>query len=167
MPAKGVDQMRTREFTATATRESKWWVVEVDGVGTTQGRSAAEARAMAKDLVAAMLDVPEDDIEVAVMFEVPGALGQEVREAQEATLEAALAQEQAAIKSRGAVARLKAEGLTGTDIAAVLDLSPQRVSQLAKQPREVDREKNRAIRDWARKRGLKVSNRSRLEPARR
>ncbi|PKW14992.1 hypothetical protein [Saccharopolyspora spinosa] len=46
--------MSKRQFEATATREGKWWVVEVEDVGATQGRNVAEAREMAKDLVAAV-----------------------------------------------------------------------------------------------------------------
>lgn len=56
-----------------------------------------------------------------------------MREAREATFEAALAQEDAVRKSRNVVAHLKSKGLTGADIAAILDLSRQRASQLAEQ----------------------------------
>jgi hypothetical protein len=141
-----VDHVSKQQFGAVATREGKWWIVEVEGVGTTQGRSAAEARAMAKDLVSAMLDVPLESVDVSVTFEVPGKLREEVKAARAATLQAAVAQEEAAAKSRKAVADLKAEGLSGADIAAVLDLSPQRVSQLAKRSPEDDQKRNESIR---------------------
>ncbi len=151
--------MTTHEYTATATREGKWWIIEVGDLGATQARSATEAQAMAQDLVATTLDVPLTDVNVSVTFEVGGKLGQEVQQAREATYEAELAQVEAAQTTRKVVADMKARGLTGADIAPVLELSPQRVSQLAKETGEHDRERTRALRRWARKRGLKIAKR--------
>ncbi|GAA0532802.1 hypothetical protein GCM10011581_17530 [Saccharopolyspora subtropica] len=64
----------------------------------------------------------------------------------------ALAQEEAAAKSRRAVADLKAAGLSGADIAAVLDLSPQRLSQLAERTPEDDHKRAESVLSWARER---------------
>lgn len=153
--------MSTQHYSATATREGKWWVVEIGDLGTTQGRSASEAREMAKDLVAAMLDVPLTDVDVEVTFEVGGELGEEVQQALEANYEAELAKTEAASNYRKVVADLKASGLSGADIAAVLEIAPQRVSQLAKLNPDEPRERNKAIRAWARKRGLKIAGRKR------
>jgi hypothetical protein len=89
-------------YKATATREGRWWVVEVDGIGVTQGRTVTEAEEMARDLVAVMLDVP-------------------------AVHDAAAAQTRAAALSRRTVAVLKEAGLTGKDAARILGISPQRV----------------------------------------
>ncbi|MGX7825330.1 hypothetical protein ACTG9Q_09570 [Actinokineospora sp. 24-640] len=55
-----------KTYQATARREDEWWVVEVDGVGVTQGRSTAEAHRMAVDLVAVMTGVPVGTVEVTV-----------------------------------------------------------------------------------------------------
>lgn len=66
------------------------------------------------------------------------------------------AQVEAAQSSRKVVADLKASGLSGADIAAVLDLSPQRVSQLLKSSPEQDRERTKQIREWASKRGIRL-----------
>ena len=38
-------------YRAVATREGRWWAVDVEGVGHTQGRDLGEARRMAADLV--------------------------------------------------------------------------------------------------------------------
>ncbi len=38
-------------YRAVATREGRWWAVDVEGVGHTQGRDLIEARRMAADLV--------------------------------------------------------------------------------------------------------------------
>lgn len=154
--------MTKHEYTATATREGRWWIVEVGDLGTTQGRSVSEARQMANDLAAAMLDVPITDVEVSVEFRVGGQLENKVKRALEANLEAELAKSEAAINYRKVVAELKTNGLSGNDIAAVLDIAPQRVSQLAK----LSPDEPRKHRSWliarARKRGLKIrgSNRT-------
>ncbi|GAA0532793.1 hypothetical protein GCM10011581_17520 [Saccharopolyspora subtropica] len=65
MPAGGADHTSTRQCEAIATREGNF-----PDVGTTQGRSAAEAREMAKDLVTAMLDVPLESVEVPVTLKL-------------------------------------------------------------------------------------------------
>ncbi len=61
-----------KTYRATARREKKWWVVEVPGVGTTQGRTTAEVQRMAADLVAIMKEIPLEQVRVTVEFEVPG-----------------------------------------------------------------------------------------------
>lgn len=39
-------------YTAVVSREGRWWIVDVDGVGTTQARNLTEAQEMAVDLIA-------------------------------------------------------------------------------------------------------------------
>lgn len=56
------------EFSAVATREGKWWIVEVKDVGTTQGRTKAEALFMAVDMTVAMLQLNPDDFMVKIEF---------------------------------------------------------------------------------------------------
>jgi hypothetical protein len=51
-------------YHAVATREGRWWAVDVEGVGHTQGRDLGEARRMAADLVSIMRGVPEESIEI-------------------------------------------------------------------------------------------------------
>ena len=58
-----------RTFNAVATREDDWWIVEVEGVATTQGRDEREAEYMAKDLVVAMLELDPAEFEVKVDFQ--------------------------------------------------------------------------------------------------
>ncbi|MCG8918087.1 hypothetical protein L6E12_20090 [Actinokineospora sp. PR83] len=58
-------------YTATAVREGCFWVVDVPAVGRTQGRTAAEARAMAVDLIATMADEDPAGIDLAMRF-APG-----------------------------------------------------------------------------------------------
>ena len=63
-----------KTYRATARRDDNWWVVDVDGVGTTQGHSTAEAQRMAADLVAIMKDIPLDQVRVQIEFELAGDL---------------------------------------------------------------------------------------------
>ncbi|MBN6035963.1 hypothetical protein [Amycolatopsis sp. 195334CR] len=121
-----------KTYRATAHREEKWWVVEVEGVGATQGRSTAEAQRMAADLVEMMEELAPDEFTISVEFDIPGPLGEDIRRAREATREADLAQRKAAERTREVVHRLLNSGLSKQDIAKVLHVSPQRVSQLVK-----------------------------------
>ncbi len=121
-----------KTYPATARREGKWWVVEVDGVGATQGRSTAEAQRMAADLVAIMEDVPLDGIDVEIEFELPGELGDEVKRAKQETRAAEQAQRSAAEKIRRAVTHILSNGMSKQDAARILGVSPQRISQLVK-----------------------------------
>lgn len=118
--------------TARAVREGRWWVVHVDGVGVTQGRSTAEAQRMAADLVAVMTDVPEDEIDVEVEFVLAGELGDEVEAARAQARAADQAQRKAAQQVRDVVRHILAAGMSKQDAARILRVSPQRISQLTK-----------------------------------
>jgi hypothetical protein len=119
-----------RTHSATATHEGRWWVVDVPGVGVTQGRTAREAERMAADLVAVMLDVPVEEVSITVDFRLVGELAEEVRSTKQAQIEAEAAQREAADRSRKVVRRVLAAGLSKQDAARVLGISAQRVSQL-------------------------------------
>lgn len=120
------------KFHATARREGRWWVVEVDGVGVTQGHNLSQARSMAVDLIVAMRELPERDVVVNLDIDLPGTLTAQVEDARHRTAEAARAQTAAAVAMREVAARLRTEaGLIGKDAALVLGVSEQRVSQLA------------------------------------
>jgi DNA-directed RNA polymerase specialized sigma subunit len=120
-----------KTFNAVATREGKWWVVDVDGVGVTQGRTTAEAEGMAVDLVSAMRELPESAFEVKMEFRLPDDTATEIAEARAAQKAAAAATSTAAAKSRQALRGILAAGLSKRDAARVLGVTPQRVSQLS------------------------------------
>jgi len=121
-----------KTFDAVATREGKWWVVQVDGVGATQGRTTDEAEQMAVDLVVAMLGLEAHEVEVNIDFHLPGDGDKRVAEAREAQRKASAAMEAAAVKIRSALSMVLATGITKKDAARLLRVSPQRVSQLSK-----------------------------------
>jgi len=115
--------------TATAVREGRFWVVDVPGVGGTQGRSIREARAMAADLVEAMTGHAED---VDVQFELPDDVREAVDHARATSAEAQRLACVAADEYRQAVRDLVVDrGMSKADVAALLQVSQQRVSQLA------------------------------------
>jgi hypothetical protein len=117
------------EYAATAAREGKWWVVTVPGVGVTQSRSLVDAPATARDLVSVMLDVPPSAVSVTVTPDL-GPKATEVAHAKGLLRELVTIQSKASAESRKVVTELAATGMSGKDIAAVLEMSPQRVSQL-------------------------------------
>jgi hypothetical protein len=121
-------------YNAVAHREGKWWVVEVDGVGSTQGRTAAEAQEMAEDLVTAMTEFRRGDFVVDVVYRLPGQLQVMVEEVRDMQHKAEEAQRTASAASRLLVKRVLAAGLSKRDAARVLGLSPQRISQLTAEP---------------------------------
>ncbi len=106
-------------------------MVEVAGVGVTQGRTTREAERMAADLVAITLDVSAEEVSVDITFQLGGDLAAEVEHVKQAQREAERAQEQAADKSRAVVRRVLAAGLSKQDAARILGVSAQRISQLA------------------------------------
>ena len=119
-------------YKATATREDGWWVVDVDGVGATQGRTTAQAQRMAVDLVAIMREVPPDTVTVDIDFRMPGPLADYIDRARSETKRAAEAQRRAAQLLRDALRKLLDTGLSKQDAARILKVAPQRISQLLK-----------------------------------
>ena len=118
-------------YTAVASREGRWWFVEVDGVGATQARNLTGAREMATDLIAITQNLPPDQIEVEVRAVLEADLAEEIAKARAAIREVEELQQSVAQASRTVVRKLvNTAGLTGRDAAIVLGVSPQRVSQL-------------------------------------
>ncbi len=119
-----------KTFEAVASREGKWWVVDVDGVGATQGRTTTETQEMAEDLVTATLGISASEFVVDIVYRLPDDLALEFEEARQQQRIAEDAQRRAAAASRNLVQRVLAAGLSKRDAARVLGLSPQRISQL-------------------------------------
>ncbi|WP_350258393.1 hypothetical protein [Scrofimicrobium sp. R131] len=123
-------------ITATATRSDGWWAVELPVNGRTQytqGRTLAEAKAMAQDLLSIWADEldSEELRDATVVLEVVGeerALAEQVAKAQAAVDESARA---ARATQKDAVAAMRKLGLTMQDIADLMGVTKGRVSQLA------------------------------------
>ncbi len=87
---------------------------------------------MVCDYIALTLDLDHlDSFDVRIIPVLDGNLAAEAEAARQAVRDAEQAQRKAAGQSRDIVKRLKAAGLSGADIAVVLKISTQRVSQLA------------------------------------
>lgn len=119
------------DYTVTAKRWAHGWELHIDGVGVTQARSLSTAESTAREYIAFALDIEdENSFAVDVVPELDSKLTQEVREARERVEYAAKVQREAALKQRKIAKKLEDEGLTGREIAAVLEVTPQRVSQI-------------------------------------
>lgn len=120
-------------YHVTAKRWELGWELHVSGVGITQSSSLGTAEKMAREYIATILDIEdENSFGVTISPKLDPDLATEARRALEATRRAAQVRDEAAVQMRNAVQDLRAEGLSGSDIAVVLDLSTKRVSQLSK-----------------------------------
>jgi len=114
-----------------AEREGKWWVLRLDDGGVTQVRSLGEVDEMVADYVSLTRGIPADKVDVVLGSVDPGAgMADQVAAARQARVEADRAQSIAAAAIRKTATALKRSGLAGIEVARVLGVSPQRVSQL-------------------------------------
>jgi hypothetical protein len=116
-------------YTASAVHDGRWWTIEVSGVGFTQARTVAEARDMVDDLVRLLHDDPTPQVDITFRVGKVDATAMVERVRNKAAL-AEAAQRDAAKANRDAARTLNAAGVSGNDIAGLLQVSPQRVSQL-------------------------------------
>ena len=117
-------------YRVRAKRWARGWELHIDGVGVTQSHGLADAKGMARSYIAMMRDVAPDSFTIDIVPEVGGGLDKAATDAREAVRQAEEAQRSAAAQSRSVARQLQERGLSGRDIAALLQLSPQRVSQL-------------------------------------
>ena len=121
----------SRTYTVDARRWEHGWELHVDGVGITQSKSLRSAARMAREYISLVEGISDEStIDVKILPKIGAALSKEVIAARKAVHELADRQREAAALSRAAAKDLARSGLTGADIAVVLDVSPQRVSQL-------------------------------------
>jgi len=117
-------------YRVRAKRWARGWELHIDGVGVTQSHRLADAKDMARSYIAMVCDISPDLFTVDIVPEVGGGLDEAATNAREAVRQAEEAQRRAAARSRSVARQLHERGLSGRDIAALLQLSPQRVSQL-------------------------------------
>jgi predicted XRE-type DNA-binding protein len=131
MPTRRVVAVSEREtYQVVAHRWEHGWELHIDGVGVTQSRSLSEAETMVRHYIALDLDAPEDSFEVSITPEIGDGIDEEMRFARDAARRADEMTREAAVRSRKAARHMRDFGLSGGDIAAVLGISKQRVSQL-------------------------------------
>jgi len=119
-------------ITAQAERDGKFWVVtvpEVEGAFT-QAHRINEIEVMARSVVADLLEIDEDTIEVVLDLDLPAAERAVVAEAQGKLAAAEEASQLAAIANRHAVLQLRGDGYTTREVAAILGITAGRVNQI-------------------------------------
>jgi hypothetical protein len=119
-----------KTYEAVAKRWKRGWELHIADVGVTQSRTLLDAEAMVRDYVAVLLGVDERSFDVRITPEIGAGVDGQIRDLRAADREAEAAQERAAAQRRHVARRLSSLGLSGREIAAVLRISPQRVSQL-------------------------------------
>ncbi|MHB8296335.1 MAG: hypothetical protein ACYDH5_17325 [Acidimicrobiales bacterium] len=118
-------------YRATVTRDGRFWLVRVDGVGSTQARHLRELDAMAKDLITVMTGEPEPEIVVEYDIRLPVEVQDHLRRSEELRAASAEAQAAAAAEVRSAARQLHEQGVGLRDVGKVLGVSHQRAHQLA------------------------------------
>lgn len=121
-----------KTYTVRAKRWARGWELHIEGLGVTQSHTLRDAEMMARDYIELDTGAAPESFAVAITPEIGDGLDALAREAREATTAADRAQRDAAVRARDVARRLREAGLNGRDIARVLDVSPQRVSQLLK-----------------------------------
>lgn len=116
-------------------REGRWWAVEIPELdGVTQAARLADVADEARSYIAVTLDVPLSSVDVRVVIDdTPHARNVQERSQQIlAARQQAEALEASAIDEARALAReLAGDGIPMRDIATLVGVSFQRVSQLA------------------------------------
>lgn len=127
-------QMSRPSFTAVCRRIGDWWAIEVPqlrGVHT-QTRRLDQVEAMTRDAIALLLEVPAGSFDVQVEPHLDPDVAATVQAARTASATARGAAENASQLQREAAHTLLGRyRLTVRDAGTLLQLSPQRVSQLA------------------------------------
>jgi predicted XRE-type DNA-binding protein len=119
-------------YTVRAKRWKHGWELHIEGIGVTQSRNLDGAEQMVRDYIETLTDHDTADDVVVIQPQVGNGLDEAAEGARQAIAEAEQALRAAAARSRQVAQRLRQEGLSGRDIAVILHVSAQRVSQLLK-----------------------------------
>lgn len=120
------------KVTAVCTRSGGWWAIEVPEVPGvfTQARRLSQAPEMVADAVSLMANVDAGDVEVTIQPRMDSSTRVMLDRARVSSAKAKQANEEASLRIREAAAALRDQGLTTRDIAFILGVVHQRVSQL-------------------------------------
>lgn len=121
------------QYTGRAWREADWWVIDIEGIGATQARTLDRVDHMARSLVADLTGAGYAAVTVAVEVVLPPEVAAQVEALRQKSEAAEAAAREAAELQARVVASLTTEaGLTGREVAAILKVTPGRVSQIAR-----------------------------------
>jgi hypothetical protein len=124
------------DYKVEITREGRWWMVHIPDIGgLTQVRRLADAPTMAREYIALDRGIPRRDVTVevaSVRMEDPASrdLLESARQIKDMRARASALERESAEQAREYAHRLVGHGIPVRDIAALLEISPQRVSQL-------------------------------------
>jgi DNA-directed RNA polymerase specialized sigma24 family protein len=114
-----------------AKRQRDGWVLRIAaGPDEVWVRRLTEAVAAARSLISAESGTPAGEINVQIDIDLGEPLQSRKREAVQAILDARRAQEKASQAYREVARKLQDSGVSGAEIALILNVSRQRVSQL-------------------------------------
>jgi len=120
----------TTKFNVTATRWERGWELEIDGLGVTQSHTLRDADRMIRSYLRMDLGAEvAENAEIEVVYQLDG-LEDEAEAVRREASELNALSAKVAKDSRAVAGKLKAAGLTGADAAEVMDISPQRFSQI-------------------------------------
>ena len=120
-----------RRIEATATRDGRWWYIQIPELGTSgQARTVTEIDESASEIAALWLDVEPDTLDVHVNVELPREVRDAWAEGEREEAEARQLAQRAAEQRSNAVQRLHALGVSYTDAGTLLGISKQRAQQL-------------------------------------
>lgn len=114
-------------------RDGKWWMVEIPDLdGLTQARRLGEAPEMAREWIALTTDAALDAVEVTVASVLVDGVDIWPKHLQVREIRRRLdqASEELSTLTREVAQELVASDVPVRDVGAVLEVSPQRVSQL-------------------------------------
>ncbi|CDO88103.1 hypothetical protein AWC29_01860 [Mycobacterium triplex] len=124
-----------REYKVEVTRDGRWWMIDVPEIAQiTQARRLDEIEDMARSLIAISTETPLTEVAIKVTSIAVADLGDIAARAHsivEHRERAAHELEKAQRDTATYAAALMRAGVTVRDAGTLLDLSPQRVSQLA------------------------------------
>ena len=120
------------EIKVECERREKNWVVSVPSLDNLEiiSKRLDLATEQVKDLIQEQQGVERCNIVLRVETSLPGIMC-EIEGAQSRMREAERLREQASAEIRAVVCRLRNQGLSMRDIAVLMNVSPQRVAQLA------------------------------------
>ena len=119
-----------KTYEATVTRDGRFWLIRIPGIGSTQARHLREMEAMGAGLVEAMTDAAPSTFTVEYAVEVPAEARAHLARAAKLREASARANSDAAAEVRTAARSLASTGMPLRDIGQVLGVSYQRAHQL-------------------------------------
>lgn len=121
------------QYAGRAWREGDWWVIDVEGVGATQARTLDRVDHLARSLVADLTGAGYEAVTVSVEVDLPPEVAAQVEALRQKSEAAeAAAREAAELQARIVTSLTTEAGLTGREVAAILKVTPGRVSQIAR-----------------------------------